>query len=92
MPMILSFSKTSANAGKKMNTFRLMFGGNIFDRQYGLSVAIKGDPDKYFVMDVSDQGPSTDKQRKIAHTWFDMFGKKAKEQVLTPEPSAGFDE
>jgi hypothetical protein len=93
MPMILSFAKTSAKAGQKLNTFRLMFGGDIFARQYELIVTLKeGDSGKYFVLDVADLGPSTAEQKKVAHSWFTMFGHKAKEQASTPEPSAGFDE
>jgi len=57
MPLILSFSKTSYKAGKKLITLGSLFGGDMFGRKYKLKVKQEEtDGNKYFVFDIEPVG------------------------------------
>ncbi len=57
MPIIVSFSKTSYKAGKKLITLVAVVGGDMFGRQYNLtSKFIDGEQGKYHILEVNSAG------------------------------------
>ena len=77
-PTILSFSKTSYKAGKKLLTLSLMAGGDMFSRKYELSSnKTKNDIGEFYVMEVSPAGKVSDEEYAAAEMAYNMYrGKK----------------
>jgi len=79
MPVILSFSRTSMKAGKKLNTLTKFCGGDMFERNYKVaSVQETNDQGTYFVLKVA-QGQILDKEReefKISEAYYNDFANK----------------
>jgi hypothetical protein len=77
-PLLLSFSKTSFKAGKKLNSLTQFSGGDMFSYKYKLSVSIKENAGtKFFVLDVIPAGKATAEEFALAEKWYNDFRGKA---------------
>jgi hypothetical protein len=73
-PLVLSFSKTSLNAGKKLNTSSQIGGGDMFSFKYKLAVSLKENAGtKYCVLDVVPCGKATPEEFRLAESWYNRF-------------------
>lgn len=78
MPLVLSFSKTSFSAGKRLNALTQFSGGDMFSKKYKLSVSIKENAGtKYYVLDVTPGGVPTDTEFKTCEKWYQDFRGKS---------------
>jgi hypothetical protein len=79
MPLVLSFAKTSMQAGQRLNTLAISKGGNMWENQYKLSISQReGATGKYFVLDVIDANVKSDEaQLAVGALWFGMFYNKS---------------
>ena len=76
-PVVLTFKKTSFSAGKKLNTLTKISGGDMFSAKYKLAVTTReGAAGKFFAMDVSPAGKSSEEEFVVAEKWFDSFSDK----------------
>lgn len=80
MPVVLSFSKTSFAAGKKLNTLTQFTGGDMFSNKYRLkTVQRESNGTKFFVFEVAPAGKASDEEFKIAESlWKDFRSKNIK--------------
>lgn len=73
-PLVLSFSKTSFLAGKRLNSLTQFSGGDMFSKKYKLVVAKKpSDAGDFFVFTISPGGDVTEEEFKIAERWYEDF-------------------
>ena len=80
MPVVLSFSKTSYKAGKKLISLAQFSGGDMFSKIYALKVK-QADKDgiKYYILDVAPIGKANKEDFAIAEAWYEQFrGKEIK--------------
>lgn len=77
MPVVLSFSKTSFAAGKKLNTLTQFTGGDMFSNKYKIkSVQRESNGTKFFVLEVAPAGKVSEEEFKIAENlWKEFRGK-----------------
>lgn len=97
MPLILSFSKTSFNAGKRLNSLTQFAGGDMFSTKYKLSVKQEErNGTKYFVLSVLPLGVALPEEFKTAEQWFNNFrGKTLKvhlDEETAVKPEEGWSE
>lgn len=80
MPVIVSFSKTSYGAGKRLLSLAQFTSGNMFDRKYTLTTKKEeADGNIYYVFTVNAAGVASDAERAIARQWhMDLRGKSLK--------------
>ena len=87
MPLVLTFSKTSFAAGKKLLSLAQFSGGNMFSRKYRLtSKKEEKEGNIYYVMQVAPAGVASAEEQQIALDWYKSFrGKtlKAHDDVTT---------
>ncbi len=90
LPLLLSFSKTSFKAGKRMNTLLEEAGGDIFSNKFKLVFNLQEKSgSKYYVIDIRGAGKSSPEEFKICENWYNRFknadveGMAQKEQVAT---------
>lgn len=77
MPVVLSFAKTSFNAGKKLNSMTRFAGGDIFSNQFTLrSVQREQAGTKFFAFDVAPAGKASEENYKIAERFYNEFRTK----------------
>lgn len=82
MPLILSFSKTSLQAGKRLNTLTQYV--DMFSMKFKLVAKMKEENGtKYFVLDVIENGKPEPEEYKIAETLYEMF--RGRELKVVPE-------
>ena len=75
MPLILSFGKTSYGAGKSLLSLARFRGGDMFSRQYKLSVLpMKNDKGDFFTLKVDPAGDCDADTFKMAESYFAQFG------------------
>lgn len=74
MPIIVSFAKTSRNAGKRLNTLSQFKAGDMFAYQYKLiSKQADRDGTKYYVLEVSAAGKTPEEHFKVAEGYYESF-------------------
>lgn len=74
MPIIVSFSKTSYSAGKKLLSLARFAPGDIFKRQYKLTAKQKeNDIGKFYILDVAPAGEASEEDYKVAEGWYNEF-------------------
>ena len=74
MPVIISFIKTSAKAGKKLLSLAMFSRGGMYTRKYKLTSVLKEtDGNKYYVLEVLAAGVSDKKELEIAESWHKDF-------------------
>ncbi len=74
MPVIVSFMKTSARAGKQLLSLAMFSKGGMFTRKYKLTSVLKEtDGNKYFVLEVIAAGITEKKELEIAESWHKDF-------------------
>lgn len=85
-PMLVGFSKSSHNAGKKLLTFIQDAGCDSFARKYRLtaqkitgSKPVNGRVLSWFASDVESVGESSPEEYKAAEQLYNMFSKRTKE-------------
>lgn len=79
-PLVMSFAKTSAKAGARLNTLTKVAGGDMFAFKYKLIVTMRENAGtKFFVLDVAPAGKATEEEAKIGEHWWEEFrGKQIK--------------
>lgn len=79
-PLMLSFAKTSFQAGKRLNSLTMMMGGDLFSGKYKIGYTQEGESgSEHFVADIRPAGKSTPEEFAIAEHWYNQFqGKKLK--------------
>jgi hypothetical protein len=79
-PLILSFSKSSFAAGKRLNSLTQFTGGDMFSQKYRIITQIRDNAGtKFFVLDVAPGGPVSQEEYAIAEHWYQEFrGKNLK--------------
>ncbi len=84
--VILSFSKTSFKAGKKLISLALRTGGDMFSQKYRLNTKKEEkDSNTYFVFNVEPAGPVDEALYKAAESLYDQFAQKAKDITVHEE-------
>lgn len=74
MPLILSFSKSSFAAGKRLNSITQFGGGDMFSKKFRLGVKQEENAGtKYFVLSVHPAGVPTEKEFNQAEEWYSSF-------------------
>lgn len=75
-PVVVSFSKTSLEAGKKLFTYAKLSRGDLFATRYKLFSTKKVNPkgQTYFVMDVEPAGPVTPEELASAEETYRTLG------------------
>ena len=79
MPVIISFSKTSYKAGKKLITLASLTGGDMFGKQYNLSSKfIDGEQGKYHILEVNPSGllANDSKAFKVSEILYENYKEK----------------
>lgn len=77
LPLILSFAKTSMKGGTNLNSLMKMYGGNVWDYKYQLTIRCKdGQEGSYYIMDVQPGSQVSPEEKIIGKLWFDMFHNK----------------
>jgi len=79
MPVIISFSKISYRAGKKLITLASLSGGDIFARQYNLTSKLAHtDQNEYHVLEVAPTGliANNSKTFKVSESLYENFKDK----------------
>jgi len=79
MPVIVSFSKTSYKAGKKLLTLASLSGGDMFARQYNLTTKLAHtDQNEYYVLEVAPTGmiAHDSKAFKVSESLYENFKEK----------------
>jgi hypothetical protein len=96
LPIVLSFSMTNYNEGKKLYTMAKMANCDIWERKYKIASKSKtNNSGTWHVFDVSEAGNSEDVDRKNAEALYNSFGKtefKTAEEEQTPKATASKDE
>lgn len=79
-PLVLSFAKKSFKAGSRLNTMTKISGGDMFSSKYKISIkAEENAGTKYYVLDVSPSGKTSDEEYRICEIWWKEFrGKNIK--------------
>lgn len=85
MPVVVSFSRTSYAAGKKLLSLIIYSGGDVFGRKYKLVSKKVTDEFTYHVFDVSSAGQATPEEFKQAESLWETFRLK-KLEVHTEAP------
>ncbi len=79
MPVIISFSKTSYKAGKKLITLASLTGGDMFGKQYNLTSKLtqKGD-DSYHILEINPTGliANDSKVFKVSEILYENYKEK----------------
>lgn len=77
MPVVLSFAKTSFNAGKRLNSMTRFAGGDMFSNQFALrSVQREQSGTKFFAFEVLPAGKTKENDYKIAERFYSEFKTK----------------
>jgi len=85
-PVIVSFSKTSFKAGKKLISLALRAGGDMFSQKYRLGTKKEEkDSNTYFVLTVEPAGQPDEQSYKIAEILYEHFATKAKDLKVHEE-------
>jgi len=85
-PVILSFSKTSFKAGKKLISLALRAGGDMFSQKYRLGTKKEEkDSNTYYVLTVEPAGPADEQIYKEAEKLYEQFASKAKDLKVHEE-------
>jgi hypothetical protein len=88
-PVIVSFSKTSFKAGKKLISLALRAAGDMFSQKYRLGTKKEEkDSNTYFVLTVEPAGPADEQLFKAAEGFYDQFAAKAKDLKIHEEGQA----
>lgn len=76
-PALLSFSKTSYKAGKKLGTIASLSGKDLFATTYRVKAKAESRKDNdYFVMEVEEVGDTSETDFKLAEKMYDNFGSR----------------
>lgn len=85
-PVIVSFSKTSFKAGKKLISLALRAGGDMFSQKYRLSSKKEeSEGNTYHVLTVEPAGVTDEETRKVAEEMWESFAAKAKDLKVHDE-------
>lgn len=89
-PLVVSFAKKSFKAGSRLNTMTKISGGDMFSFKYKLSIkAEENAGTKYYVLDVSPFGKTSDEEFRICELWWTEFrGKNVKIHIDESQESS----
>jgi len=74
MPVVISFSKTSFRAGKRLLSLAAFKGGDMFAHAYRLNAKkVDNDKGKYYVLEVAPSGPAPDEDKRVCEDWYETF-------------------
>lgn len=78
MPVIISFSKTSYKAGKKLITLASLTGGDMFSKQYNLTSSLAPKEDVYYILEVHPSGliAAESKVFKVSEILYENYKEK----------------
>lgn len=79
MPIIVSFSKTSYKAGKKLITLASLTGGDMFGKQYNLTSKLAHtDDNEYYILEVMPTGLIADDSKtfRVSESLYENFKEK----------------
>lgn len=90
-PVVVSFSKTSYKAGKKLLSLAVFSGGDLFSRKYKItSKQTTQDGNTFFIYDVAPAGVVSEDEFKICEDWYNMF--QSRNIKIHDEESMGEDD
>jgi hypothetical protein len=73
-PLVLTFSKSSFTAGKRLNTLTQMVAGDMFAWKYKLAKRLKeGNAGKYFVLEVAPAGKAAPEEYAIGEYFYNAY-------------------
>lgn len=86
-PAVLSFAKTSYNAGRTMYNQAKFAGGNLYDHVFKLTTVKKSNAkdQKFFVYSATRVAESTEEEREIAKEFYALYGRANIEAVEEDE-------